>query len=151
MEELDARDLELLLALRSALDEVIVPPAVVDAAKTLFDLRDLDVELATLTHDALVDGTGLTAVRSGESGSWTLAFAGPSLSIELEVKDDPLRVVGQIIPAVAADVVVQQREGRQEVRTDASGMFSVTLATGGPVRLVVTTPNGRVATEWLLL
>jgi hypothetical protein len=119
------KDEELGEALRSTLAVADpVPAAELAAASAALGWRDLDAQLATLTADSL-DGEALLAVRGDEPR--LLSFATGEVAIDLEVTNGPggVSLLGQLVPAVAARVVVEYAGGSRGTAADERGRFGV--------------------------
>lgn len=116
-------------------------------------LDDLDVELAAILEDSLVDDEARAGVRSVGMPRLVVFGAG-DLEIEIEVFDglDGRRMVGQLAPACAARVRVRTPWGVGEVvDADELGRFSAALP-GGPISLRIERDGvAPVATAWLAL
>jgi hypothetical protein len=90
---------EILAALRRVAAAVDGPPdAVRAAARSAFDLRDLDGELAVLIADSRApdgDETAFEAVRAEAEagpGGWLLSFLGGGVQVDMEVDEEHGRV-----------------------------------------------------------
>jgi hypothetical protein len=142
----------LLAALRQAIrNRRAVPPEWVEAAKNAFTWRNIDTELALLTYDS-TQGVGAAAATRAESASIrALTFSSPRLTIELEVTEDSL--LGQVVPAQAAMIEVETREGAETpVPSDEIGCFSVHPIPAGSFRLHCRTADSAdVLTGWITL
>src|SRR3954452_2463218 len=117
------------------------------AAHGAFAWRAIDGELLALTHDSLVGG--LMAVR-GEEDARTLSFEGGEMSLELEV--DGSTLTGQaFLVGSTAEVTMERADGESRTaRTDASGFFVLSDASG-PVRFVVELDGVVRRTEWIVV
>ena len=142
----------LLAALRQAIkNRQAVPPEWVEAAKNAFTWRNIDTELALLTYDS-TQGVGAAAATRAESASIrALTFSSPRLTIELEVTEDSL--LGQVVPAQAAMIEVETREGVEtSVSSDEIGCFSVHPIPVGSFRLRCrAVDSSDVLTGWITL
>jgi len=127
-------DDETLFAVRRAIrSRQAVPPEFVAAAKNAFAWHDIDAELAQLTYDSS-QASALAPTRAEAASIRALTFTSPRLTIELEVTEDSL--LGQIVPAQAATIEVQNRGGpRTSAMSDEIGCFSVQPVPRGPFRL----------------
>lgn len=147
------RDDELERRLRALATEADPPPAlVVDAAKAAFALRDLDAELAVLVADSAVDDPAVLT-RAVVSDVRMLSFECGDVAVELDVETDPLsrrvRLSGLAVGAVGAVVLVRS-DARISADLAADGRFVVENVAPGPLRLELTTPDGRrVTTSWI--
>ena len=63
------------------------------------------------------------------------------------------RIVGQLVPPGAFTITLLVGDAALDETTDRLGRFSFDAVAPGPVRLVVTDPDGTavVTTEWVLL
>jgi hypothetical protein len=152
---------EMLLARYAALVGLIdpVPPDVDIAARTVFAARDLDLELAELLSDSLLDSEEHAAlVRAGDAPR-ELSFRGAQLSVEVQVTAPApgridLRV--QLVPPGPAEIVVENRDhGTRAVgAADWTGSFVLFDQRPGTTRLRCTPTDGErpgVQTEWTRL
>lgn len=144
-------DEDLGLALRAMLAEADpVPHEAMVAASATFAWRDMDAALAALTSDSLAE-LPLATVRG--TPPRLLSFATDDVTIDLEVTAEAgtVRMLGQLTPARAADVVVEYAGGAQDGRADAMGRFSIDGLPVGWLRVAVTTGDDepvRSHTEW---
>ncbi len=144
-------DETLFAALRQAIrSREAVPPEFVAAAKNAFAWHDIDAELAQLTYDSS-QASALAPTRAEAASIRALTFTSPRLTIELEVTEDSL--LGQIVPAQAAMIEVQNRGGPPTAAmSDEIGCFSVQPVPRGPFRLrCQTAGNVEVLTGWITL
>jgi hypothetical protein len=152
---------ELLLARYAALVDLIdpVPPEVDLAAQTVFTARNLDLELAELLSDSLLDSDEHAAlVRSGEAPR-ELSFRSSTLRVEVQVTARgagrvDLRV--QLVPPGPAEIVVENRDHGTETvgATDWTGSFVLFDQRPGRTRLRCTPTDDErrgVRTEWTRL
>jgi hypothetical protein len=134
-----------LRALHDAVDPV--PQPVVAAAHAAFEWRNVDAELAALTSDTLPAQAGMRSTGQAR----LLVFAGPRGGAEVEVV--PIgrrhRLVGQLLPIRASEVVVELFDDRRAASTDAVGCFRFEDLPPGPLRLRWTTADGPVVTGWV--
>lgn len=127
-DELSAEDELLLAELGAALrPETVPPPELLAAAEALWTWRDVDAELAALEYDSLLD-EGPVSVRSGGQPR-VLSFVAGSVTVEVEVDDTrPVRrLVGQLVPAGAAELELRGESGRWPGAADAYGRFVLDL------------------------
>jgi hypothetical protein len=147
------RDDELERRLRALATEADPPPElVVESAKAAFALRDLDAELAELVADSAVDDPAVLT-RAVVSDVRMLSFECGDVVVELDVEADPLsrrvRLSGLAVGAVGA-VVLVRTDGRSSVDLADGGRFVADDVEPGPLRLELTTPDGRrVTTSWI--
>jgi hypothetical protein len=137
----------LLAELRAALSAgTPVDERQLEAARAAFTWRTVDAELASLTYDSLLDDRVL--VRGAATAPRSLVFDAADLTVELEVT--PGRVVGQLVPPVPGEVVLETEAARgAPVATDDAGCFTLTAVPGARVRLRCTTGSTTVVTDWV--
>jgi hypothetical protein len=150
---------DLLAALRRVAAAVDGPPdAVRNAARSAFDLRDLDGELAVLIADSRApdgDEAAFEAVRAEAEagrGGWLLSFLGGGVQVDMEVDDEHgrVRLIGQFSGATGDEYVLESRDGQRPIEVDAVGRFIVEDLTPGPVRLRCRSADGtRITTTWI--
>lgn len=134
-----------------------VPERLDEAARAAFTWRTIDAELAELMQDSAELDAGALALRSGTAtGPRLLSFESPRVAIEAEVTvtgPRERRLVGQIVPPVAATVTVEQGGVRLTVEADELGRFAFDRLGAGPARLRAALPDGgmEVATPWTAL
>ena len=143
-------------AVLAALQEALrarqaVPPEFVEAAKSAFAWHNIDAELAQLTYDSTRESAGVMSVRAEAAPIRALTFSSAHLTIELEVTPDSL--IGQVVPAQAATVVVQPSTGAETTfPTDETGCFSIRPIPPATFRLHCRTDAGlEVLTRWITL
>ena len=146
-------DDRLVEVLRRALAEADeVPAEVVAAARAAWTWRTIDAELAALVHDSTLDDRELIGVR-GAATVRALSFTVGDHFLELEVAEDGERrsIVGQVMPAHEAGLVLEGADGRpaMELPVDAIGRFSAGRLAPGLVRL--RTADGALVTEWVAI
>jgi hypothetical protein len=130
-----------------------VPERLDEAAQAAFTWRTIDAELAELMRDSAELDAGALALRGAATGPRLLSFESPRVAIEAEVSvtgPRERRLVGQIVPPVAATVTVEQGGVRLSVQADELGRFAFDRLGAGPARLRATLPDGgmEVATPW---
>lgn len=110
------------------------PPEVVATARELFTWRTIDAELAELTYDSLLDDTPTLARSAGQPRIMT--FEAGSVTIEVEVDTAPgrRRLLGQLVPAQEAELMLRDGDPSIVGRADAMGRFILPLP-GRPVRM----------------
>ncbi len=86
----------------------------------------MDADLAALTYDSGLDHVVTGAVR-GPEDLCMLTFEAPALTVEVEVTamGARRRLVGQLVPAQRALVIVRHRHGSVTVEADELGRFRV--------------------------
>jgi hypothetical protein len=143
---------ELVVALRQAvLARLAVPDEFVQAGKDAFAWHNIDAELAQLTYDSTRELDQALSLRAETASIRALTFTSAHLTIELEVTQDAL--VGQVVPAQAATIIVQSQPGSEApVSADEIGCFSIQPIPSGPFRLQCRTATGlEVLTGWTTL
>jgi hypothetical protein len=134
-------DDELIERLRVAFPPV--PEYLVALGLAAFDWFAPEATLATLAHDAAETPAG---VRGG--GPRTLTFAGRGVHVEIEVADR--EIVGQLAPAMAAEVILRSPHGERGTRTDESGGFVLSEVPAGLVSLLFRLADATsVVTSWV--
>ena len=128
-------DDELLAGLARALHRTDpVPDDVIVGARAAYLARNLDQELAELVFDSASDRE---VVLTRGAPTRSLSFATGELGIELELHNDPRRIVGQLVPPqrVAVDL---EFEGLvvDAVTTDDLGRFRFDDVPAGAVAIV---------------
>lgn len=146
---------QLAAELREVYDAVDpVPPEVLAVASGALAWRSIDVDLAALVADSADTDDRLAGVRDG-GGPRLVTFEADGVVIEVEVAEtgDTRRLLGQVIPAATASVVVETPAAIKAVDVDALGRFSATGVRRGPVRLTCTLRDGdhHVVTSWLAI
>jgi hypothetical protein len=148
-------DLAELRALFARMDPV--PERLDEAARAAYTWRTIDAELAELMRDsAEVADEAALALRSATVGPRMLSFETPRVAIEAEVTVTGARsrrLVGQIIPPLAAAITVEQGGVRLETIADELGRFTFDGLGAGPARLRAALPGGgmEIATPWTLI
>jgi hypothetical protein len=130
-----------------------VPERLDDAARAAFTWRTIDAELAELMQDSAEVDEAALALRGAATGPRLLSFESPRLAIEAEVTvlgPRERRLVGQIVPPVAASLTLEQGGVRLTAQADELGRFAFDRVDAGPVRLRAALPDGgmEVATPW---
>jgi hypothetical protein len=149
----------LLDELRALADRVDpVPDRVNEGARAAWTWRTIDAELIALTRDSAIEQQPEAALVRTTTGPRLLVFESKHISIELEVTSDPdqrLRLVGQLIPPMRAEIEVQHAAGALETESDQLGRFVIEGLSPGPARVRCRLPDGhggrRVTTEWTQL
>jgi len=121
-----------------------------DQGKGVFVWRTVDQDLlvASLSFDSSLEHAQQRRSEPGDER--VLVFTAAPLSLELEVKTDPL--VGQIIPAGPGEIRVETAAGATFlIDADDAGFFELPDKPRDPVRLRCDTPSGRLVTDWVRL
>lgn len=142
-----------LTALLAAADPV--PDVAMAAARAAIGWRDVDSELAALVSDTAA-GQQLAHLRGGQPRM--LMFRAGDLSVDVEVSSDQgpagqeiVRLLGQLDPPCAAEVIVQSAAGAVHASADDHGRFSMQAPPGERLRLVIDrgeAADARAVTEW---
>src|SRR5262245_17650344 len=155
----DLADEELWLALRELMSRADpLPAAVRDAARASLSWRDPDAALARLVADSAAALAPVAVRGGGEPRLLTFetdaSLVGP-LTIEVEASraDRLVRLVGQLVPPMPAQIRIDHRDGHMDVNADQLGRFAADGIAPGPVRLECTPSTGSppVRTAWVLL
>jgi hypothetical protein len=133
-----------------------VPERLDEAARAAYTWRTVDAELAELMRDSAEADAGELALRGAATGPRLLSFESPRVAIEAEVTavgPRRRRLAGQIIPPVAATVVLEQGGVRLTAQADELGRFAFDGVGAGPARLRAALPDGgmEIATPWTSL
>jgi hypothetical protein len=132
-----------------------IPRDVTLAARSALAWRRMDAELAELLHDSALETEPLAGVR-GTSGGWrTLTFETPdgiSIEVEVSVERSKRSLMGQIVPAGAARILVRFPGADMPTRADDLGRFQATDLRPGPISLRCELADGRaVETGWVTI
>lgn len=143
----DPADAALLDELRTVLaHHDPVPPRALESARAASTWRTVDAELAELQFDSSLDAAGVR----GMAWPRQLSFEAREASIEVEVDHD--RLVGQVVPPAALDLVLTDTTGDERTtRSDHVGHFVFTEIERGTVRITAQLPDGSVTTQWFTL
>ena len=99
--------------------------------------------LATLTSETVTTPSGVRG-----DGSRLLTFAGPRVSVEVEVCGR--EIVGQLAPPSPAEVILRSPGGEQGTRTDEAGSFALSGVPAGTVSLLFRLADATsVVTSWI--
>jgi hypothetical protein len=109
-------------------EDIAVPDEAVALARTAFQLRDLDEELAQLVHDSLQDESVL--VRHETTLNRLLSYVSSRLGLDVELDADGLTLMGVVTPAGPAEVEIETATTIDRTRADDLGRFRVELAPG---------------------
>lgn len=127
-----------------------VPDLVLEAAIGAHAWRNIDQELAELVFDSAHE---LTGVRDRNS-SRQLTFRSATTEVEVMVMDGAeRRLVGQLVPARATTVAMEDAGTCIEQSSDEHGRFSFDHLPSGPVRLAIAARGAAtpVTTDWIML
>lgn len=129
-----------------------VPNEVTAYARAALGWRRVDTELAELLDDSRLAVAG---TRSVAEAARSLTFRSSDLQVDVEVDDsgDGILLLGQLVPAVDAEIDVQRDDGTTlaTASADELGRFRFELPGGGRIRLVVRreAPAPPVETSWI--
>jgi hypothetical protein len=129
-----------------------VPDAWRQAALASLAWQDIDAEPAALAYDSLSGrDPRLAGGQPGTQAVRELRYAAGAagLSLEVDLNADRLRVVGEVSPAAAVEVVAVWPEGRQATTADDRGSFRFDDLPRRPVCFVVG-GESPVKTGWIL-
>src|SRR5687768_13264849 len=130
-----------------------VPQHAIEAAEAALDWRTIDDELAELLHDSSAE-PALAGVRA-EASTRVLSFAGERVRVEVEVSGSgrDRTLVGQIVPALSAQVEIRHADRVVTVTADQRGRFSAADVPAGSIslrcRLDAPGHPRALATPWL--
>jgi len=145
-------DEQLLAALKEALRAGrAVPPEFVEAGKSAYAWRNIDAQLAGLTHGPVPDTERTPGLRSETASIRALTFTSAHVIIELEVSEESL--LGHVIPAREGTIEIQTRAGAvATVPVDRLGWFPIHPIPASLFRLQYHTTDGTdVLTGWIAL
>jgi hypothetical protein len=129
-----------------------VPHEVTAYARAALGWRRIDAELAEVLEDSRLEVAGM---RSVVDATRSLTFRSSDLQVDVEVDEsgDGSLLLGQLVPAVVAEVDVQRDDGTTlaTASADELGRFRFELPAGGRIRLVVRreAPAPPVETSWI--
>jgi hypothetical protein len=125
-----------------------VPDAWLRAARASLGWQDIDAEPAVLAYDSL---SGRDPRQPGTQVVRELRYAAGAagLSLEVAVNSDQLRVVGEVSPSAAVEVVAVWPEGQLVTTADDEGAFRFDDLPRRPVCFVVA-GESPVKTGWIL-
>jgi hypothetical protein len=148
----DAADEALLAVLQRVAEQVDPAPGLCyDLARAAFILRDLDSQLAALTHDSAVDSGDLVRA-GGEPGVRLLSYEAGELTVELQVSAHGAgrAVLGEVNGGAVARLAVQTNGATIDVVPDELGRFRLDDVPAGPFRIRLVTVDGRsIRTSWV--
>jgi hypothetical protein len=99
--------------------------------------------LATLTSETVAAPSGVRG-----DGSRLLTFAGPRVSVEVEVCGR--EIVGQLAPPAPAEVILRSPGGERGTHTDEAGSFALSGVPAGAVSLLFRLADATsVVTSWI--
>ncbi|MFK4546933.1 hypothetical protein RKD29_006529 [Streptomyces tendae] len=122
-----------------------VPADLRRIAVDAFALRDLDVRVAELTFDSLVDGI---PIRGETDPPRMLTFQSDGVTVDVEVTAEGL--IGQLLPPGPAGIeVLSGPREHARLTADDMGRFTGEAPPAGPFALRLRTGREVVVTEWL--
>lgn len=144
-------DEELVAGFARATRSAPVPEPVLRAARAAFERRRQEAAhvLARLGYDSVLDDEFV--MRTGESDDRRIVtFDSQTLSVEIELSTD--RLVGQLVPPMAAEVeLVSATATIGRTTADDMGCFALERPPPGAVQFRCQVPGGLVVTDWVLL
>src|SRR4051794_5203427 len=142
--------------LRAAADvHDAVPARVLEAARASLTWRTIDDELADLAFDSSVDASPVLVRGAGpQSDEQLLTFETNRISVDLQVtvRGEGRRLIGQLAPAGVADIEVRSAAGVVlTTRSDELGRVPALDVPAGPLSLRIQFPGQPVAivTDWV--
>lgn len=114
------------------------PPEVLHAAREVFTWRTVDADIAALTYDSLLDEAPVGVRAAARPRILTFEAEGLTIEVELDATPSGRRLLGQLVPAQAADL--ELLADGQVVATcvaDELGRFVVTLPPAPSRRVVL--------------
>ena len=136
-----ASEEELVEALRGAFPPV--PEHVRALGYSAFAWFEPAAVLATLTSETVATPSGVRG-----DGARLLTFAGPRVSVEVEVCGH--EIVGQLAPPSPAEVILRSPGGERGTRTDEAGSFALSGVPAGAVSLLFRLADATsVVTSWI--
>lgn len=143
-------DDELLAELRDIAAETDpVPALLLDAARSAFELRDLDAILAELVHDSALDAPAM-AIRGG-GAERILSFVVRAVAIECQItaRGSHRDLLGQLVGGRAEEMDVQLAGAVTTVPVNDAGRFSARNLPAGQFRLRCRLADGTgLVTSW---
>ncbi|PZH09917.1 hypothetical protein C1I97_14540 [Streptomyces sp. NTH33] len=122
-----------------------VPDHLLQLAVDAYALHDLDVRIAELTFDSLVDAI---PVRGATDTPRMLTFQAGDLTVDVEVTGDGL--MGQVLPPQPARIeVLGGPQAGAALTADDLGRFTGDAPPSGPFALRLRAGGEAVVTEWL--
>jgi hypothetical protein len=128
----DLLDDALLARLRTlAVTHDPVPDEALLAARSAWAHRRIDAALAELVEDSALEREP-SGVRSDTNDNRLLTFSSDvaQIDVEIVVRGERRRVVGQCIPGTALEVTVREPDGDHLIATDDLGRFEVDVDAG---------------------
>ena len=124
------------------------PVSVLDAARSVFALRDFDAELARLLDEEMLVGQAVRA--TGDHRLLTFEAENVTFVVEATELAHGRKLVGQVVPAGPRELWLESAEGASTAApVDELGRFSLAQLPAGTARLRCELPDGtRVVTEW---
>ena len=158
-DDIDLADEALVAELRHAADvHDPVPVRVLEAAKASLTWRTIDDDLAGLSFDSSVDASPVLVRGPGpamdQGAEQLLTFETERVSVDLQVsvRGEGRRLMGQLAPAAVADIEVRSPAGVvATLRSDELGRVPATDVPAGPLSLRIQFPGQPVAivTDWV--
>jgi hypothetical protein len=146
-------DDELIAQLREIAAETDpVPEPLLEAARSAFELRDLDAKLAELVHDSALDAPAVTMRGAGTERM--LSFVVRDLAVECQITAHGSQrdLLGQLVGGQAEEMDVQVTGAVSTVPVSSGGRFSVRGLPAGPFRLRCRLADGTgLVTSWAAL
>jgi hypothetical protein len=146
-------DDELIAQLRELVAETDpVPGPLLDAARSAFELRDLDAMLAELVHDSALDAPAMTMRGGGDERMLSFVVRDVAVECQITARGSQRDLLGQLVGGRAEEIDVQVTGAVTTVPINAGGRFSVRGLPAGPFRLRCRLTDGTgVVTSWAAL
>jgi hypothetical protein len=130
-----------------------VPPEIAYRGRSSLTWRTIDAELAELTESL---GTAGVGVR-GPASPQRVICAAPRLTFEMEITavGDRRSLMGLLVPAHEAQIMVRHKGGTAVIRADRRGRFAAENLAAGPCsvrcHLVGDEGGAPIVTDWFPL
>jgi hypothetical protein len=129
-----------------------IPPEIPLLGRSSFTWRTIDAELAELAYDSV--GASPVGLR-GSDGPRQLTFVAPSVTVEIQVLPvgERRRLLGLLVPAQEARVMIRHQDGIVAIQADSSGRFEAEDLAPGPGSLRCHMVGGQggapIVTDWV--
>jgi len=137
-----------------AMDDDPPPATLLAAARAAFSWRTVDTDLCRPAYDSLLD-EALTPMRGGQDARLLrFEFDDVTIDVEVDSEADGRTLVGQLTPALAAELTVRHGGAAETSATsDELGRFVVAGIRPGPlsIRCVVASNDTALHTDWVLI
>lgn len=103
------------------------PEEVLHAAREIFTWRTVDAEIAALAYDSLLDDDLALARSHGQPRILTFEAEGVTIEVEIDVTAGRRRLLGQLVPAQAAELELRGAGDPITGTADDLGRFAMPL------------------------